>query len=660
MVSTFLVSDQSNVRETIEKVWLPYIQMNDNDFVKVTRKAVADLFDWSIQIDQNLNAEIRDILINDGGVATEMMEFVREVKQDKDHDLHYNHIIDIVKIELSRKADDTNSPNNIRVKGTSNEVYDKNNIIFAFRELRDYLKGVNNPLYQRLIHLAILQSGLSSSTLSFTDVIPYEDFRDIYNLTLSKLSNAHGLEEFYNLRVFQRNNWGNDDIVPHMKASLIPRAGERGPIYNPAMLFYGERKHVEQAIDRNIIPQLITIRQRTKEGGSEHIVYTWEKGEEILPKDWRRIFNTNSKWDALRTLKREMGSKGDYSYINKGLFEKVVDEYGVPLETDIQTRKTGEWVPQYVYKAINAWGDGFRANEFYEVEKQSVIDNGFIKVEGVPNSVIIDVFNKKSPQRVNRPTTSKVNVQSSLAMQPDNITKIKGKDKTMTTRSYKVKDGNHILPDGTVISTKGLGEISTTSISDLRTLAENLGTINLNNKNEMTRANILNEYAKAEGFKSLGDMKKNAKYDHTKQFLDGKTKMWVYKITPNAVEKSLRTKKGGATNVTKIISGGQTGVDVAGLDAAVELGISTGGTAAAKYTQSTAKGTVLNPSLKTKYGLREGKSIRKEGRYGVYDDVYSQRTIDNAQEADGTIWFGNEKISRRNTYIRKKCPKRKT
>jgi len=94
--------------------------------------------------------------------------------------------------------------------------------------------------------------------------------------------------------------------------------------------------------------------------------------------------------------------------------------------------------------------------------------------------------------------------------------------------------------------------------------------------------------------------------------------------------------------IKKIISGGQTGVDVAGLDAAKELGIPTGGTAAAKFMQSTENGTVSNPSLAEKYGMTEGEITIREGKFGKYKDVYFQRTIKNAQDADGTIWFGNE------------------
>jgi len=98
------------------------------------------------------------------------------------------------------------------------------------------------------------------------------------------------------------------------------------------------------------------------------------------------------------------------------------------------------------------------------------------------------------------------------------------------------------------------------------------------------------------------------------------------------------------TGVKKVISGGQTGVDMAGLDAAIEAGIPTGGTAAHKFTQSTgpkSSDKISNQELATKYGLKEGQVTRKQGQYGPYDDVYTQRTVANAQEADGTIWFGN-------------------
>lgn len=75
----------------------------------------------------------------------------------------------------------------------------------------------------------------------------------------------------------------------------------------------------------------------------------------------------------------------------------------------------------------------------------------------------------------------------------------------------------------------------------------------------------------------------------------------------------------------KIISGGQTGADRAALDAAVEIGITTGGYAPKNYL--TENGS--DYSLRT-LGLIDSKK------------GYVERTELNVVHSDVTIWFGNE------------------
>lgn len=75
----------------------------------------------------------------------------------------------------------------------------------------------------------------------------------------------------------------------------------------------------------------------------------------------------------------------------------------------------------------------------------------------------------------------------------------------------------------------------------------------------------------------------------------------------------------------KIISGGQTGADQAGLIAARTLGIATGGTAPQNY--RTERGS---EKWLADYGLVES---------AYYD--FAPRTRRNAHDADVTIWFGN-------------------
>lgn len=82
----------------------------------------------------------------------------------------------------------------------------------------------------------------------------------------------------------------------------------------------------------------------------------------------------------------------------------------------------------------------------------------------------------------------------------------------------------------------------------------------------------------------------------------------------------------------KIISGGQTGADFAGLVAAVSCGIPTGGTAPKRWRICLPDGSDgFEPRLE-KLGLPEHEH---------YD--YSFRTVKNVKDSDGTVWFGYDK-----------------
>jgi ribA/ribD-fused uncharacterized protein len=384
-----LLSDKPRVRAIIHGIIAPYAtSMSDREFVKLARKAVNDLFDYAVQIDQNLNLEIQEILLNDGGVATEMLSFVNDVKANPSHPLHNNYVVNIVSGDPSKRVGQ-NLPNNLKVKGMDNRTYDQNNIIYAFRELRDYFKD-KSPLYDRLVSLAILQSGLSSSPISFTSVLPYEDFERIYNQTLSRLEAIPNLENFQTMGVFQRNNWNNDDIVPYVMANTIETAA--GPVYNPSMKFLP--KPVREAVEKGTIPPVVSRSIYRSEGRYDYIVYRWEKGA-------AELLTEQEKADGLTAAKKkaQMRKEGDYSFIQKGLFKKVYDNFGNPL---LHNDKNGG--KYFIYKAINAWGDGYRANEFWDVEHTSDINNGFIKTDGIDDNAIISEFEKKPSRTTQRGT----------------------------------------------------------------------------------------------------------------------------------------------------------------------------------------------------------------------------------------------------------------
>jgi hypothetical protein len=217
--------------------------------------------------------------------------------------------------------------------------------------------------------------------------LPYDDFKKIYNKTLHKLNELPNLQHFRQVGAFFRNNWNNDDVVYQSRARLITYLNKYGnpeTVYNPAMEFLPDNLRV--AVAEGTIPQVMSVSSLSQEAGSDFISYSWDKPiNEILTEKEMKL-DSKERYKLLKARKLEMRKRADYSYQNKGLFAKVYD--GVdPLTYKIKNRR-GETVEYQVYKMVNAWGDSFRANEFYDVAKKSVIDNGFLKTFEVSDSVI--------------------------------------------------------------------------------------------------------------------------------------------------------------------------------------------------------------------------------------------------------------------------------
>jgi len=357
-LGTLIPSDEqgSNIQNTIQQVVEPYARniFSEDDFIKVARKLVADVFDYAVQTNENLNTEIQSILLDKNGVVAQAQSFIKEVLSNEDHPMFDNLIVRSLESSPSREAG--NTPNNLMIGSTDNKTYDQNNIIYSFRELRDYLEG-RTSLYDDIVQLSILQSGVSPSPISFTALIPYEDVERIYGKVLSNLGSISNLAEFKSLGVFERNNWRNSDIVPQEKARwIINKEGKW--VYNPQMEYLPEAYKIAKAIAKQNketpYPEVISISSTSRNGNSDYVFFSWDNMQ------------------ISKAERKEKRDKGDFSYINRGLFQKIKDADGNPIISS-----SG----YFYYKQINAWGDGFRAKEFYPFAKQSVIDNGTLKVE---------------------------------------------------------------------------------------------------------------------------------------------------------------------------------------------------------------------------------------------------------------------------------------
>lgn len=100
---------------------------------------------------------------------------------------------------------------------------------------------------------------------------------------------------------------------------------------------------------------------------------------------------------------------------------------------------------------------------------------------------------------------------------------------------------------------------------------------------------------------------------------------------------STKGVKKNTTSVTKIISGGQTGVDTIGLQVAKELGIETGGTAPKGFLREEG----YDDEDIASYGLEEITDEEQEDYTKRTDkkDPYTGRTELNVRNSDGTVYF---------------------
>ncbi len=366
---TALTSDTRRVRAVLQRVLRPYVNLNDRQFVKVARKAVNDLFDWAVQINPTFKINMERDLLSKDGTAKQITDYFNKIKNNPEHVLYNNVIINSLAPKFSGAEEER--PNNLYMTGKGNKVYDQNKVIYGFEELRNYMDSTGQlPLYKKLVKLSILQSGLSTSSISFTSLIPYDDFVEEYNEILSKLETLPNLEDFATLNVFERNNWNDDEIVPYKKAQWKTEKQKDGKLKtrydDNALKILNPGANL--AMTTNKIPKLIKISTMSRESTKDIIVYSWEE----IP---------------VGKTRAEMVKASDFSFIKKGLFKKVTENGVDPMIT--YNTKGYTFI---VYKAINAWGDSFRANEFYDGVNQSKIDNGFIKVDEADDKVIVSAF----------------------------------------------------------------------------------------------------------------------------------------------------------------------------------------------------------------------------------------------------------------------------
>lgn len=388
--ATVLISDSPSetngvsVRKVMEAVLRPYVGLNDRDFIKLAQKAVADLFDWAMQTDKNVAKSVVSALLgkpeadNKRGESyvKQIINFrdsiignqARGIIQHPEHPLYNNLVLRSLKYVPAGK---NGAPDNLYIVAKDNKVYNQNLIINSFEELKKYLNDNNqSELYRKFLAVAVLQSGLKTSSISFTNLLPYEDFKSIYNEVLSKIEQMPNLADFHTAHVLERVNWNNDDVVPVYLEKA--KRGKGGNYYFVNQYF--TEPSLKNAVKAKKLPMTIQLSIHANATQSDFITYTW-----IEHLDKKKLITANKT--------------GNTSHIHKVLMRKVYteDESGnlVPLIT--RREEKGVIYEKFTFVAINAWGDSFRAQEFQNklnpedrastLAGPSAIENGYMKIE---------------------------------------------------------------------------------------------------------------------------------------------------------------------------------------------------------------------------------------------------------------------------------------
>jgi len=421
-----LIADKPNMRRVMEDVLRSYVDTSSKDFIKISQTAVSNMFDWAMQNSTRVNNKIASILLGNSSeksAAEQIIAYRDEVLANPKHPLYNNLILRKIK---QQGGDKLGKVNNLVITGRDN-VYDQNLIIYGFEELKKVLKDENKDLYGKLVRLVVLQSGLTNSPIAFTSLLPYNDFVAIYNETLSSLETMSNLSNFSRLNVFERNNWNNENVTSFIRANMKPITDVSGiKVWKDANMFLDPKRKLQKAMDDGIIPKLVGL--NPYEARDEFIVYSWET-----------YISKKNRIVARKT--------GDRNHIHKALMKKVYNSDGSPMILSNIDKKTGIIYTKYIYKAINAWGDSYKAQELYDglinnplstLGQQSVLDNGFDKYNEVEDYIITDILAGEKEITANAPINELLNTKSMADIPQNKISGIESYG-SLTTANDEVK-----------------------------------------------------------------------------------------------------------------------------------------------------------------------------------------------------------------------------
>jgi len=380
--------EQDDMRIITEDVLRPFSEneyLSADNYNKVALQIKSSFLDYIIQTKTGLNAGIKQLIVdNETSVAARLEKAKAKYPN-----------IQILKDLQIVSGDRVDGAKSVKLVANIKDAYDEDIYVGMMRELRDTNPELNQ-LYKDLVSVSILQGGYQSA-ISIKNIIPIEDYSEIVTPVVNSITSNESLQAF-SKGMFQRNNFADDAIMPVVQPKFFTASdmpiGEQvnsiGEHYADVYQYYSSLfPNVDvlniKSTDRKILllnPKYNYFDVKNDFVKVPRVVTDRKTGANIDMVTGKTI----TKLDYVNRKK-----KGDYSLQDVFGYAKVKLATGEPLiNYETKNNKTEEF---YVYKLVNLYGDGQRANEHYSDFRQSVIENGTIQInQEIPDADIIEYY----------------------------------------------------------------------------------------------------------------------------------------------------------------------------------------------------------------------------------------------------------------------------
>jgi hypothetical protein len=367
--------DYTSITNEVMKPYREKEFLSEDEYDKIASKVKASFLDYIIQTSSRFIYNIKELLNSDNSVINQLAEAKKKYPDMK-----------ILKDLVEETSDRFDGAKTIKLNVNHKDAYDEN----LYTEFMRELKEVDEPLFNNIVKMAILQGSYQSS-VSIRNIIPLEDYAAIIKPIIDSLSPTLEVQEFANGK-FQRGNWADETVMPEYSPKFFPNV-PRGQAHLPSIMN-------GQDVWQYIAPAFLHVESKVLEFGRGidrkmlliDPIYSPLAIKDDFVKVKRLQLLDDGRYLDVATGISVPGAEfarrkaaGDTSLFDVYGYQKVKYANGQPVLS-----KNGS----HVYKLINLWGDGRLLSEYYLDNRRSAINNGTIGVDvEIPDKSIRDFFN---------------------------------------------------------------------------------------------------------------------------------------------------------------------------------------------------------------------------------------------------------------------------